>query len=72
MKRKSTPPNILLIAVDSLRRETETGIRNPMETQGGWHSTMTTDRFETSQEAYDTLRIFDAASANRIQAGSKK
>jgi hypothetical protein len=54
------------------RREKETGIRNPMHTQGAWHSTMTKDRFETSQEAYDTLRIRDAASANRMQAGEKK
>jgi arylsulfatase A-like enzyme len=53
------------------RREKETVIRNPMETQGAWHGMTTKERFETSQEAYDTLRIVDAASANRMQAGKK-
>jgi len=37
MKRKSTSPQGLLVAVDSLRREKESGIRNPMEAQGVWH-----------------------------------
>ena len=53
-------------------REKQTGIRNPMETQGAWHGTMTTERFETSQEAYETLRIGDAAMAKRLQAESRK
>jgi len=54
------------------RREKETGIRNPMHTQGVWHGTMTKERFETSQEAYETLRIGDAATAKRLQAESRK
>jgi arylsulfatase A-like enzyme len=54
------------------RREKETGIRNPMHTQGAWHGTMTKERFKTSQEAYDTLRIGDAATAKRLQAESRK
>jgi arylsulfatase A-like enzyme len=54
------------------RREKEMGIKNPMETQGAWHGTMTKDRMESSQEAYDTLRIGDAATAKRLQAESRK
>ena len=37
MKRKTTSPKGLLLAVDSLSREKETGIRNPMEAQGVWN-----------------------------------
>jgi len=53
-------------------REKETGIRNPMVTQGAWHGSMTKDRLESSQEAYDTLRIGDAATAKRLQEESRK
>lgn len=54
------------------QREKDTGIRNPMLTQGAWHGSMTTDRLESSQEAYDILRIGDAATAKRLQEESRK
>jgi arylsulfatase A-like enzyme len=54
------------------KRERETGIRNPMETQGAWNGTLTKDRFESSQEAYDSLYIGDTSMAKRLQAQSRK
>ena len=53
-------------------REKATGIQNPMVTQGAWHGSMTKDRMESSQEAYDTLRIGDAATAKKLQEESRK
>ena len=72
MKRKTTSPKGLLIAVDSLRREKETGVRNPMEAQGVRNGAMAKERFETGQEAFNSLRVGDAATAKRLQAENIK
>jgi arylsulfatase A-like enzyme len=53
------------------RREQETGLPNPIHHQGDWHGHEGIGSFQTSQQAYDTLHIGDAAAANRLQAGTK-
>ncbi len=50
------------------KRETETGLRNPILHQEGWHGQEGIDYFSSSQEAYDTLHIGDTRSAVRLQA----
>jgi len=50
------------------RREKETGITNPMLTQGDWHGHKGVGAFKTSQQAYDTLHIGDPRTAARLQA----
>ena len=50
------------------KREEETGLKNPMVTQGAW---VEGAPFKTSQEAYDTLHIGDPGQAARLQAKSR-
>lgn len=55
-----------------LRREKETGLPNPMLTQGDWHGHQGVGPFKTSQQAYDTLHIGSAAEAAKLQAKSRE
>ncbi len=54
------------------QREQETGMTNPILTQGDWHGYEGVGPFKTSQQAYDTLHIGDPAQAARLQAESRK
>ena len=54
------------------RREAETGLPNPMHTQGDWHGQAGVGAFTSSQQAYDTLYIGDLDEAIRLQAESRK
>jgi arylsulfatase A-like enzyme len=54
------------------RRENETGLKNPIETQGDWHGHAGVGAFKTSQQAYDTMHIGDVSQAAKIQAESRK
>lgn len=54
------------------RREAETGLKNPIYNQPGWHGHDEIGYFESSQQAYDTLHIGDPAQAARLQAGERK
>jgi len=54
------------------RREKETGLTNPMLTQGDWHGHKGVGPFKTSQQAYDTLHIKSASQARGLQAKSRK
>lgn len=54
------------------RREQETGLPNPIMTQGDWHGHEGIGPFQTSQQAYDTLHIGDPAQAARLQAGPRE
>jgi len=49
------------------KRESETGLPNPIYNQPGWHGHPGIDYFETSQQAYDTLHIGDPGAAQRLQ-----
>ena len=51
------------------KREQETGMQNPMMTQGAWAEGAP---FKTSQEAYDTLHIGDPGEAARLQAKGRQ
>jgi len=53
------------------RREAETGLINPMLTQGDWHGHEGVGPFKTSQQAYDTLHIGDPKQAAKLQAESR-
>ena len=54
------------------KREAETGLPNPMLTQGDWHGKEGIGAFKTSQQAYDTLYIGDLDEAIRLQAQSRE
>jgi arylsulfatase A-like enzyme len=54
------------------QREAETGLQNPMMTQGDWHGHAGVGPFKTSQQAYDTLHIGDPTQAARLQARSRE
>jgi arylsulfatase A-like enzyme len=54
------------------RREQETGLPNPMLTQGDWHGHADLGPFTSSQQAYDTLHIGDPAQAATLQAKSRE
>jgi arylsulfatase A-like enzyme len=54
------------------KREAETGLPNPMHTQGDWHGKEGVGPFKTSQQAYDTLHIGSASMAQRLQAQSRE
>ncbi len=54
------------------KRESETGLSNPMLTQGDWHGIKGVGAFETSQQAYDSLYIGDLDKAIRLQAQSRE
>ena len=53
-------------------RERATGLPNPIHDQGSWHGREGIGSFESSQQAYDTLHIGSAKTAQRLQAGKKK
>ncbi|MCJ7822644.1 MAG: sulfatase-like hydrolase/transferase, partial [Armatimonadetes bacterium] len=53
------------------KREKETGLPNPMYTQGDWHGHAGVGAFETSQQAYDTLHIGTPVEAARLQAEAR-
>jgi arylsulfatase A-like enzyme len=54
------------------KREKETGLPNPIHTQGDWHGIEGIGPFKTSQQAYDTLHIGDPKQAAKLQAESRK
>ena len=54
------------------KREKETGLTNPIMTQGDWHGYQGLGPFKTSQQAYDTLHIGDVNAAAKIQAEARK
>ncbi|HSV73016.1 MAG TPA: sulfatase [Chthonomonadales bacterium] len=54
------------------KRERETGLPNPMHTQGDWHGLEGVGPFKTSQQAYDSLHIGDPGEAARLQAEARK
>lgn len=54
------------------QREAETGLPNPIHTQGDWHGHTGLGPFTSSQQAYDTLHIGDPAQAARLQARSRE
>jgi arylsulfatase A-like enzyme len=54
------------------RRQTETGLPDPINNQGDWHGIEGIGPFKTSQQAYDTLHIGDPKQAARLQAESRK
>ena len=51
-----------------LQREQETGLTNPIMTQGDWHGQKGVGPFKTSEQAYNTMHIGDAGAAARLQA----
>ena len=54
------------------KREAETGLPDPIMTQGDWHGHAGVGAFKTSQQAYDTMHIGDPAQAAKLQAESRK
>ena len=69
-----TRPDIVSALIDRMqtwiaKREKETGLKNPMLTQGAW---VEGAPFKTSQEAYDALHIGDPGQAARLQAKSRQ
>ena len=54
------------------KRERQTGLTNPMLTQGDWHGLEGVGPFTTSRQAYDSLYIGDPAVARRLQAKARK
>lgn len=54
------------------KREKETGLPNPMMTQGDWHGHKGVGAFKTSQQAYDTLHIGNPGQAAKLQAEARK
>ncbi len=55
-----------------LQREQETGLTNPIMTQGDWHGKKGVGPFKTSEQAYNTMHIGDAGAAARLQAKSRE
>jgi len=53
-------------------REKQTGIRNPIHTQGDWHGFAGVGPFKTSQQAYDNFHIGDPKQAAKLQAKPHK
>ena len=53
------------------RRESESGLSNPIHTQGDWHGIQGLGPFTSSQQAYDTLHIGDPKAAATLQARSR-
>ena len=53
------------------RRESETGLPNPIHRQGDWHGQKGLGPFTSSQQAYDTLHIGDPKQAATLQAKSR-
>jgi len=54
------------------KRTAETGLENPMMTQGDWHGVKGVGPFKSSQQAYDSLHVGDPLQAARLQASEKK
>jgi arylsulfatase A-like enzyme len=54
------------------KRTAETGLENPMLTQGDWHGIAGVGPFKSSQQAYDTLHIGDPNQAARLQSESRQ
>ncbi|MCE5260195.1 MAG: sulfatase-like hydrolase/transferase [Chloroflexi bacterium] len=54
------------------KREAETGLPNPIHTQGDWHGQEGVGPFKTSQQAYDTLHIGDPKQAAKLQSEERK
>jgi arylsulfatase A-like enzyme len=54
------------------KREKETGLTDPIFTQGDWHGHAGVGAFKTSQQAYDTLHIGNPEQAAKLQAESRK
>ncbi len=50
------------------KRTAETGLENPMMTQGDWHGKAGVGAFKSSQQAYDTPHIGDPTQAAQLQA----
>jgi arylsulfatase A-like enzyme len=50
------------------KRQKQSGIENPIHTQGDWHGKKGVGPFKTSQQAYDTLHIGDPKQAAKLQA----
>ena len=63
----------LTLRMDSwiAKREAETGLANPIHSQGDWHGYDGVGAFKSSQQAYDTLHIGDSSTARRLQAKSR-
>ena len=53
------------------QREQETGLTNPIMSQGDWHGHKGVGPFKTSEQAYNTMHIGDAGAAARLQAKSR-
>lgn len=53
------------------QREQETGLTNPIMTQGDWHGHKGVGPFKTSEQAYNTMHIGDPGQAARLQAKSR-
>ena len=49
------------------KRESETGLTNPIHTQGDWHGHTGVGPFTSSQQAYDTMHIGDPGQAAKLQ-----
>ena len=54
------------------KRERQTGLANPMLTQGDWHGEPGLGPLTSSQQAYDTFHIGDSELARRLQAKGKR
>jgi arylsulfatase A-like enzyme len=54
------------------KRTAETGLKNPMLTQGDWHGKAGVGAFTSSQQAYDTLHIGDPNQAAKLQAQARQ
>ncbi len=54
------------------KRQRQTGLENPMLTQGDWHGIKGVGPFKSSRQAYDSLYIGDPAVARRLQAKARK
>ncbi|MHB0877009.1 MAG: sulfatase family protein [Anaerolineae bacterium] len=54
------------------RREQETGLPNPMYTQGDWHGVEGVGAFTSSEQAYNTLHIGGVGQAVKLQAEERK
>jgi arylsulfatase A-like enzyme len=52
------------------KRKQETGLPNPIDTQGAWHGG-TKGPFSSSDEAYNSMHIGDPGQAQRLQAREK-
>ena len=55
-----------------VKREAETGLPNPMLTQGDWHGIKGVGPFKSSEQAYNSLYIGDLDKAIRLQAQSRE